>query len=163
MCLVLYVLCYTHCTFSFNCSSLVREYESSFPLSFKAICKFLFMKCSYLLSLDRTNWETNIFTSLLIPYIFFSLPSWIFGVFRWLAFHALVLSTSSPIPNFVFVISFSWYLISWLHRAEIGRWIALIAVVLRLFVSRRLPGMFKFHYIYITQFKLSCITSKLYR
>ncbi|RHN78174.1 putative cold-regulated 413 protein [Medicago truncatula] len=59
----------------------------------------------YLLSLDRTNWETNTFTSLLVPYIFFSLPSWIFGVFR----------------------------------AEIGRWIALIAVVLRLFVSRRFP------------------------
>ncbi|XP_057723971.1 vacuolar protein sorting-associated protein 25-like isoform X1 [Arachis stenosperma] len=35
----------------------------------------------YLLILDRTNWNTNILTSLLIPYIFFSLPSWIFGFF----------------------------------------------------------------------------------
>ncbi|KEH40768.1 putative cold-regulated 413 protein [Medicago truncatula] len=59
----------------------------------------------YLLILDRTNWKTNIFTSLLIPYIFLSLPSWIFSIFR----------------------------------AEIGRWIALIAVVLRLFFPRHFP------------------------
>ncbi|KAL2347872.1 hypothetical protein Fmac_001872 [Flemingia macrophylla] len=59
----------------------------------------------YLLILDRTNWKTNILTSLLIPYIFFSLPSWIFDVFR----------------------------------AEIGKWIALIAVVLRLFFPRHFP------------------------
>ncbi|XP_058761416.1 cold-regulated 413 plasma membrane protein 1-like [Vicia villosa] len=59
----------------------------------------------YLLILDRTNWKTNIFTSLLIPYIFFSLPSLIFTIFR----------------------------------GEIGRWIALIAVVLRLFVPKHFP------------------------
>ncbi|KAK2453633.1 cold-regulated 413 plasma membrane protein [Trifolium repens] len=59
----------------------------------------------YLLILDRTNWKTNIFTSLLIPYIFFSLPSLVFSIFR----------------------------------EEIGRWIALIAVVLRLFVPRHFP------------------------
>ncbi|TKY69154.1 Cold-regulated 413 plasma membrane protein 2 [Spatholobus suberectus] len=59
----------------------------------------------YLLILDRTNWKTNILTSLLIPYIFFSLPSWIFGIFR----------------------------------AELGKWIALIAVVLRLFLPRHFP------------------------
>ncbi|URE09949.1 Cold acclimation protein [Musa troglodytarum] len=29
----------------------------------------------YLLILDRTNWRTNMLTSLLIPYIFLSLPS----------------------------------------------------------------------------------------
>ncbi|XWS45344.1 hypothetical protein CRYUN_Cryun15aG0128400 [Craigia yunnanensis] len=29
----------------------------------------------YLLILDRTNWRTNMLTSLLVPYIFFSLPS----------------------------------------------------------------------------------------
>lgn len=39
--------------------------------------------CSYLLILDRTNWRTNILTGLLIPYIFFCLPSLIFNVFRW--------------------------------------------------------------------------------
>ncbi len=39
--------------------------------------------CSYLLVLDRTNWKTNILTSLLIPYIFFSLPSLLFNIFRW--------------------------------------------------------------------------------
>ncbi|XP_051134260.1 cold-regulated 413 plasma membrane protein 2-like [Andrographis paniculata] len=59
----------------------------------------------YLLILDRTNWKTNILTSLLIPYIFFSLPSWLFG----------------------------------LLRGEVGKWIALIAVVLRLFFPRRFP------------------------
>nr|KYP66031.1 hypothetical protein KK1_012309 [Cajanus cajan] len=59
----------------------------------------------YLLILDRTNWKTNILTALLIPYIFFSLPSLVFGVFR----------------------------------GEIGKWIALIAVVLRLFLPRHFP------------------------
>lgn len=38
--------------------------------------------CSYLLVLDRTNWRTNILTGLLIPYIFFSLPSLLFNIFR---------------------------------------------------------------------------------
>lgn len=61
--------------------------------------------CSYLLVLDRTNWKTNILTSLLIPYIFFSLPSFIFGVFR----------------------------------GEIGKWIAAVAVVLRLFFPKHFP------------------------
>ncbi|MED6192841.1 hypothetical protein PIB30_013730 [Stylosanthes scabra] len=59
----------------------------------------------YLLILDRTNWKTNILTSLLIPYIFFSLPSWLFGFLR----------------------------------GDVGKWIALIAVVLRLFFPRRFP------------------------
>ncbi|KAK7264345.1 hypothetical protein RJT34_31952 [Clitoria ternatea] len=59
----------------------------------------------YLLILDRTNWKTNILTSLLIPYIFFSLPSFIFNVFR----------------------------------GEVGKWIAIIAVVLRLFFPKHFP------------------------
>ncbi|KAE9605254.1 hypothetical protein Lal_00025043 [Lupinus albus] len=59
----------------------------------------------YLLILDRTNWKTNILTSLLIPYIFVSLPSWIFSVFR----------------------------------GEIAKWVAVIAVVLRLFLPRHFP------------------------
>ncbi|KAL9418042.1 hypothetical protein AB3S75_040948 [Citrus x aurantiifolia] len=59
----------------------------------------------YLLILDRTNWRTNILTGLLIPYIFFSLPSLIFNVFR----------------------------------GDVGKWIAFIAVILRLFFPRRLP------------------------
>lgn len=61
--------------------------------------------CSYLLILDRTNWRTNILTSLLIPYIFFSLPSILFGLFR----------------------------------GDVGKWIAFIAVVLRLFFPRHFP------------------------
>ncbi|KAA0045966.1 hypothetical protein IC582_025237 [Cucumis melo] len=59
----------------------------------------------YLLILDRTNWKTNILTSLLIPYIFFSLPGLIFGFLR----------------------------------GEFGKWVAVIAVVLRLFFPRRFP------------------------
>ncbi|KAJ0963382.1 hypothetical protein J5N97_028504 [Dioscorea zingiberensis] len=59
----------------------------------------------YLLILDRTNWKTNILTSLLIPYIFLSLPSILFS----------------------------------LLRGEVGKWIAFIAVVLRLFFPRHFP------------------------
>ncbi|KAK5774787.1 hypothetical protein PVK06_042643 [Gossypium arboreum] len=61
----------------------------------------------YLLILDRTNWKTNILTALLIPYIFLSLPSFLFNILR----------------------------------GEVGKWIALIAVVLRLFFPRRFPGI----------------------
>ncbi|TXG59545.1 hypothetical protein EZV62_014118 [Acer yangbiense] len=59
----------------------------------------------YLLILDRTNWRTNMLTSLLVPYIFFSLPLVLF--------------------NFL--------------RGEVGKWIAFIAVVLRLFFPRHFP------------------------
>ncbi|XP_065021940.1 cold-regulated 413 plasma membrane protein 2-like [Musa acuminata AAA Group] len=59
----------------------------------------------YLLILDRTNWRTNMLTSLLIPYIFLSLPSVLFSILR----------------------------------GEVGKWIALIAVVLRLFFPRHFP------------------------
>ncbi|OMO75293.1 Cold-regulated plasma membrane [Corchorus capsularis] len=59
----------------------------------------------YLLILDRTNWKTNILTGLLIPYIFFSLPSILFNLFR----------------------------------GEVGKWIAIVAVILRLFFPRRFP------------------------
>uniref|UniRef100_A0A2P2JA33 Cold-regulated 413 plasma membrane protein 2 n=1 Tax=Rhizophora mucronata TaxID=61149 RepID=A0A2P2JA33_RHIMU len=59
----------------------------------------------YLLILDRTNWRTNMLTSLLIPYIFFSFPSVLFNFFR----------------------------------GEVGKWIAFIAVVLRLFFPRHFP------------------------
>ncbi|CAL9778497.1 unnamed protein product [Musa acuminata subsp. burmannicoides] len=59
----------------------------------------------YLLILDRTNWRTNMLTSLLIPYIFLSLPSVLFS----------------------------------LLRGEFGKWIAFIAIVLRLFFPRHFP------------------------
>ncbi|KAK7858715.1 cold-regulated 413 plasma membrane protein 2 [Quercus suber] len=59
----------------------------------------------YLLILDRTNWRTNMLTSLLVPYIFFSLPTVLFRFFR----------------------------------GEVGRWIAFIAIVLRLFIPRHFP------------------------
>ncbi|KAK9108755.1 hypothetical protein Sjap_016815 [Stephania japonica] len=59
----------------------------------------------YLLILDRTNWKTNMLTSLLIPYIFLTLPSILFNVLR----------------------------------GEVGKWIAFIAVVLRLFFPRHFP------------------------
>ncbi|KAI3992832.1 hypothetical protein MKX01_026414 [Papaver californicum] len=53
----------------------------------------------YLLILDRTNWKTNMLTSLLVPYIFFSLPLGIFGMLRgrkWIAFVAVVLKLFFP-------------------------------------------------------------------
>ncbi|XP_077215451.1 cold-regulated 413 plasma membrane protein 2-like [Tasmannia lanceolata] len=55
----------------------------------------------YLLVLDRTNWKTNMLTALLVPYIFFSLPSLIFNLFRgevgqWIAFVAVVLRLFFP-------------------------------------------------------------------
>ncbi|XP_062092560.1 cold-regulated 413 plasma membrane protein 1-like [Humulus lupulus] len=59
----------------------------------------------YLLILDRTNWKTNILTSLLIPYIFFTLPSLLFDIFR----------------------------------GDIGKWIACVAIVLRLFFPQHFP------------------------
>ncbi|KAG7027084.1 Cold-regulated plasma membrane protein 2 [Cucurbita argyrosperma subsp. argyrosperma] len=59
----------------------------------------------YLLILDRTNWRTNMLTSLLVPYIFFSLPEGIFD----------------------------------LVRGDAGKWIAFVAVVLRLFFPRHFP------------------------
>lgn len=59
----------------------------------------------YLLILDRTNWKTNMLTSLLIPYIFFSLPG--------LLFHFL--------------------------RGEFGKWVAIIAVTLKLFFPKHFP------------------------
>ncbi|XP_004300574.1 PREDICTED: cold-regulated 413 plasma membrane protein 2 [Fragaria vesca subsp. vesca] len=55
----------------------------------------------YLLVLDRTNWRTNMLTSLLVPYIFFSLPWGIFDLLRgevgsWIAFVAVVLRLFFP-------------------------------------------------------------------
>lgn len=44
---------------------------------------FFNFQYSYLLILDRTNWRTNMLTSLLVPYIFFSLPTVLFSFFRW--------------------------------------------------------------------------------
>ncbi|KAG8368294.1 hypothetical protein BUALT_Bualt15G0030500 [Buddleja alternifolia] len=55
----------------------------------------------YLLVLDKTGWKTNILTSLLIPYIFLSLPSWLFNLLRgevgsWIAFVTVVLRLFFP-------------------------------------------------------------------
>lgn len=59
----------------------------------------------YLLILDRTNWKTNMLTGLLIPYIFFTLPSILFNVLR----------------------------------GEVGKWIAFVALILRLFFPKHFP------------------------
>ncbi|CAJ2635508.1 cold-regulated 413 plasma membrane protein 2 [Trifolium pratense] len=59
----------------------------------------------YLLILDRTHWRTNMLTSLLVPYIFFSFPGSLFNFFR----------------------------------GEFGKWIAFVAVVLRLFFNKHFP------------------------
>lgn len=55
----------------------------------------------YLLILDRTNWKTNILTGLLVPYIFFSLPTVLFNFLRgqvgmWIAFIAVILRLFFP-------------------------------------------------------------------
>ncbi|KAL9245032.1 hypothetical protein vseg_018731 [Gypsophila vaccaria] len=55
----------------------------------------------YLLVLDHTNWKTNILTGLLVPYIFFSLPSLVFSFLRgqigmWIAFVTVVLRVFFP-------------------------------------------------------------------
>lgn len=63
-----------------------------------------FLACAaaiYLLILDRTNWKTNMLTSLLIPYIFFSLPTIVFSFLRgevgmWIAFIAVVVRLFFP-------------------------------------------------------------------
>ncbi|ESQ50933.1 hypothetical protein EUTSA_v10022862mg [Eutrema salsugineum] len=70
----------------------------------------------YLLVLDRTNWKTNMLTALLIPYIFFSLPSLIFGIFR----------------------------------GEIGKWIAIVAVVVQLFFPKHFRGLFIPFFLHIS-------------
>ncbi|XP_013595754.1 PREDICTED: cold-regulated 413 plasma membrane protein 2-like [Brassica oleracea var. oleracea] len=59
----------------------------------------------YLLILDRTNWRSKMLTSLLIPYIFLSLPGVLF--------------------NFL--------------SGDVGKWIAFVAVVLRLFFPKHFP------------------------
>ncbi|KAI3884619.1 hypothetical protein MKW92_014369 [Papaver armeniacum] len=65
--------------------------------------------CSYLLILDRTNWKTEMLTQLLIPYIFFTLPSVVF--------------------DFI--------------RGDPGKWVAFVAVVLRLFFPKHFPDWFE--------------------
>ncbi|KVH92555.1 cold-regulated 413 plasma membrane protein 2-like isoform X2 [Cynara cardunculus var. scolymus] len=55
----------------------------------------------YLLILDRTNWRSNILTTLLVPYVFFSLPSSIFYFLRgqfgmWVAVITVVLRLFLP-------------------------------------------------------------------
>ncbi|KAL5715078.1 hypothetical protein ACHQM5_016956 [Ranunculus cassubicifolius] len=55
----------------------------------------------YLLVLDRTNWKTNMLTSLLVPYIFLTLPNFLFHLLRgqvglWIAFVAIVLKLFIP-------------------------------------------------------------------
>nr|GEW99616.1 ribonuclease H-like domain-containing protein [Tanacetum cinerariifolium] len=60
---------------------------------------FAFFAAVYLLVLDRTNWRTNMLTSLLVPYVFLTFPNWLFGILR----------------------------------GDIGRWILLVGVIVRLF------------------------------
>ncbi|VVB09989.1 unnamed protein product [Arabis nemorensis] len=55
----------------------------------------------YLLVLDRTNWRTKILTTLLVPYIFFTLPYVIFNFFRgdfgkWIALISITIRLFFP-------------------------------------------------------------------
>lgn len=95
----------------------------------------LLVYCSYLLILDRTNWKTKMLTALLIPYIFFSFPSILFNFLRWQSL-TWYCSTSIFLSKIIFLIQ---HLALW-YRGEVGRWIAIIAVVLRLFFPRHFPG-----------------------
>lgn len=78
-----------------------------FIQNFKPNCKFnnlslnLCSYCRYLLILDRTNWRTKMQTSLLIPYIFLSLPSVLFYFLRW-SFFAFSFFFFSPLSSALF-------------------------------------------------------------
>jgi len=67
-----------------------------------SIFKWLaFAAAVYLLVLDRTNWKTSMLTGLLVPYIFFTLPTVLFNLIRgeigaWIAFVAVVLQLFFP-------------------------------------------------------------------
>jgi len=67
-----------------------------------SIFKWLaFAAAVYLLVLDRTNWKTKMLTGLLIPYIFFTLPSVLFNIIRgeigaWIAFVAVIVQLFFP-------------------------------------------------------------------
>ncbi|KFK30347.1 hypothetical protein AALP_AA7G249600 [Arabis alpina] len=55
----------------------------------------------YLLVLDRTNWRTKILTTLLVPYIFFTLPYVVFNFFRgdfgkWIALISITIRLFFP-------------------------------------------------------------------
>uniref|UniRef100_A0A803PF65 Uncharacterized protein n=1 Tax=Cannabis sativa TaxID=3483 RepID=A0A803PF65_CANSA len=56
----------------------------------------------YLLILDRTNWKTNMLTSLLIPYIFFSFPSVLFHFLRLVGVARFIDSSSGCGSKFLF-------------------------------------------------------------
>ncbi|KAK9049919.1 hypothetical protein SSX86_031111 [Deinandra increscens subsp. villosa] len=59
----------------------------------------------YLLILDKTNWRTNMLTSLLVPYVYLTFPNWLFGILS----------------------------------GDIGKWITLVGVILRLFFPNHFP------------------------
>jgi len=55
----------------------------------------------YLLVLDRTNWRTNMLTSLLVPYIYLTFPDWLFGILhgdigKWITFIGVILRLFFP-------------------------------------------------------------------
>ncbi|KAL7584461.1 cold-regulated 413 plasma membrane protein 2-like [Lactuca sativa] len=78
----------------------------------------------YLLILDQTNWRTKILTSLLVLYIFLTLPEWLFGI---------------------------------LH-GDIGKWITLVGVVLRLFFLINLGFQLKLIEMNFVNLKSNLIT-----
>ncbi|KAJ0639830.1 putative cold-regulated 413 protein [Helianthus annuus] len=79
---------------------------------------FAFCAAVYLLILDRTNWRTNMLTSLLVPYIFLTFPNWLFGI---------------------------------LH-GDVGKWITLVGVILRLFFPNHFPGEINLSFHILFQF-----------
>jgi hypothetical protein len=115
----------------------------------------------YLLVLDRTNWRTNMLTSLLIPYIFLSLPSLIFNILRgeigrWIAFIAVIVGIFFPkrfqewkvwleMPSaFILIIVVAPYIFADIVRDDwIGLIICLVIAIYLLQEHIRASGGFK--------------------
>ncbi|KAF5758655.1 hypothetical protein HanXRQr2_Chr16g0731711 [Helianthus annuus] len=71
---------------------------------------FAFCAAVYLLILDRTNWRTNMLTSLLVPYIFLTFPNWLFGILhgdvgKWITLVGVILRLFFPnhFPEYLYL------------------------------------------------------------
>ncbi|KAJ7550970.1 hypothetical protein O6H91_07G127100 [Diphasiastrum complanatum] len=75
-----------------------------------------FIAAIFLLIIDRTNWRTNFLTALLVPYVVLNLPPILFNFLSLLLVYC---------------------------RGEIGKWIAFVAVVIRLFFPNLVRDKFE--------------------
>lgn len=70
-------------------------------------------------------------TSLLVPYIYLTFPNWLFGILRYI---------SNPFESVVDS-CFNIFICVWIS-GDIGRWITLVGVILRLFFPHHFAGLF---------------------